>query len=265
MRTGRLWISAASTLCRIGTLSLLAATLSLAIGGCPVAPEATTDDAAQTTPGPPGEPGEAGPQGEQGATGSQGPQGEQGPAGPEGPAGPQGEQGPAGADGQLRIYGDGSAGSLTITDEVDWCDDPPAVTMFEDLTIEETGYITAPSGMIIRCRGTFTLRGTIFTYGGASGGGQRSIDPFGDLGDAPGYSPSDPGWSRGAPGSGEIGDAGAPGSVTLVPRQGGSGGGACAGSGGAGGDVNDAGDPMPAGDGSSGVYLTTFVDPTPLF
>src|SRR5215813_9897942 len=36
-----------------------------------------------------------------------------------GPKGPQGDPGPAGPDGQLRIYGDGSLGDVTVTQSTD--------------------------------------------------------------------------------------------------------------------------------------------------
>ena len=62
--------------------------------------------------------GPVGPAGPAGATGSEGPAGPAGPAGATGPAGPAGSAGPtgpAGAPGELRIYGDGSAGAKNIT------------------------------------------------------------------------------------------------------------------------------------------------------
>jgi hypothetical protein len=201
MRTRRLRISTASTLCRIGSLSLLAATLSLAIGGCPVAPDGTTDDAAQITPGPPGEPGAVGPQGEQGATGPQGPQGEQGSMGPQGPAGPQGEQGPAGTPGELRIYGDGSAGEIVFGGWGSF--EAQDNLQFTDVTIEAGASVSATSGTVVRCTGDFINNVTISVGTGAGGGytGDDYVD--GDTLTYP-YQPPHPGWSMRFASNGEV-------------------------------------------------------------
>lgn len=130
-----------------------------------------------------------------------------GPPGPQGPIGPQGLQGPQGAqgeDGQLRIYGNGSAGAfnaaatgelfaLVTSDNL----------QFTDFTVNAGVTLTVPSGTIIRCTGTFTNNGTIVVSTGAAGGRQ-------------GASPGD-GISQLAPGVGNtvaagfVGDGGTPG------------------------------------------------------
>ena len=98
--------------------------------------------------------GPAGPQGEIGPIGPAGPQGEIGSTGPQGP---QGDPGPEGEAGSMRVYGDGSAGALTIGSATNWLTGPPENMnlQFTNVTVNANWYI--PSGVVIRCTGTFTV------------------------------------------------------------------------------------------------------------
>lgn len=80
-----------------------------------------------------------------------------------GAAGPPGEDG---ADGQLRIFGDGSAGAKTVAASEDWTETNP---QFTDVTIDAAATLTVPSGTVIRCTGTFTNNGMIVVNPGALG------------------------------------------------------------------------------------------------
>jgi hypothetical protein len=184
-----------------------------------------------STQGPKGDPGPAGPAGAQGATGPQGAAGAQGPQGIQGPAGAAGAQGAAGAtgpqgapgaDGSLRIYGDGSAGSHTLADaESLWVGaDPPALSenlQFVDFTVPAGIVLIVPSGVVIRCSGTFTLRGTI-SVGESGQSTGTSIGPGSVPVVAPRIGTPFPGISSRIPMTGEFGDA-------TVDRLGGLGGG----------------------------------------
>jgi hypothetical protein len=75
--------------------------------------------------------------------------------------------GPQGADGQRRIYGDGSGGAKIIaTDET--LADP--IAMFTDVVINNGATLTVPSGTVIRCTGSFTNNGTILVLPGTRRG-----------------------------------------------------------------------------------------------
>lgn len=90
----------------------------------------------------------------------------EGALGPVGPVGPSGAAGMPGAGGELRVYGDGSAGALT-TDLLTSLDD---VTLeFTDFTIPTGMSVFVGSGTIIRCTGTFTNNGTLFVGDGTEG------------------------------------------------------------------------------------------------
>lgn len=67
------------------------------------------------------------------------------------------------------IYGDGSAGPLTISVDTDWQMNPPTSYEFTDVTIAAGVTLTVPSGVTILATGTFTNLGTIEvqTWGGA--------------------------------------------------------------------------------------------------
>jgi hypothetical protein len=100
-----------------------------------------------------------------------------------GSSGSAGSAGAAGADGALRVYGDGSAGALTISANTDWTIAPPANLQFTDVTIAAGVILNVPSGTVIRCSGSFTNNGTItVTTGGlgassSTNGGEFEINP----------------------------------------------------------------------------------------
>ncbi len=125
--------------------------------------------------------------------------GQQGPPGPDGAQGPPGPQGPAGAGSQSLVYGDGSAGARVIdTSGLHFTD---TNLQYTDFTIVPGISVFFPSGVIIRCTGTFTNNGSIFVEQGAEGvqrdtfGGADVVTPapeagvsrlgstFGELGD----------------------------------------------------------------------------------
>lgn len=114
-----------------------------------------------------------GPTGPQGPKGDAGSQGIQGPQGIQGIQGPQGQQGVPGADGSLRIYGDGSAGDLTISSNATWNPTPPNPSnnlQFENFTINSARTLVVSSGTIIRCSNICTINGTIAVIVGSNGG-----------------------------------------------------------------------------------------------
>lgn len=100
-------------------------------------------------------------------TGVSGPQGPEGARGPAGATGPTGPQGPTGTDGSIRIYGDGSDGSRTITASEEMTE---PLVQFMDLTISSGATLTVPTGAIIRCSGAFRNSGTIRVRPEALGG-----------------------------------------------------------------------------------------------
>lgn len=140
--------------------------------------------------GPAGVQGVAGPQG---ATGPQGPQGVQGVPGPaNGPAGPQGATGATGltgatgaigatgatgaqgAPGNLRIYGNGSAGAKSFTTSSVLTDDN---TQYTNFTVASGVTVFVSSGAVIHCTGTFTNNGTITVAAQAVAGFVPSTGP----------------------------------------------------------------------------------------
>jgi hypothetical protein len=119
--------------------------------------------------GSPGLPGATGPAGAAGPAGPAGPAGSTGPAGAQGPLGNTGSSGSNGANGSLRVYGNGTGGSHTVTGSENWIipPPPPAVThnlQLTDFTVPNGATLTVPSGTVIRCTGTFTNNGTITVY-----------------------------------------------------------------------------------------------------
>lgn len=127
-----------------------------------------------------------------------GPEGAQGPQGEPGAQGKPGDTGPAGADGQLRIYGDGSAGDLIVASNTIATLGFDTATdfnyQFTSITVQKNGLLFMPSGCVLRCTGAVAVDGLIALsgpdssggsshgYGGASIGG--SIAGPGDRGDA---------------------------------------------------------------------------------
>lgn len=220
---------------RVVTLVLVLAgstAISLMMGGCPANP----------TPG-----------GQQGSQGDPGPQGDAGAQGAQGVQGIQGVQGLAGADGQLRVYGNGSAGAHNITaGDEDWSGNNPTTLItnlqFTDFTIANGRTLTVPTGTVIRCTGTFTNGGAIVVNVGAAGSHRNNANSTTVEG---ALTTANPGVSRRAPGNGEIGanadvqDAGFGGAnvdqltarnlVMSIPFGGGGGGTGFNGSAGAGG------------------------------
>lgn len=130
--------------------------------------------------------------------GPEGPQGDAGPQGETGPQGPQGDPGPAGTDGQLRIYGNGSAGDLIVAANTSLTLGVDVATdfnfQFNNIVVEPNAGLFMGSGAILRCTGSVTIKGLVLVggsassgaatqgYGGASVGG--SIAAPGDKGDA---------------------------------------------------------------------------------
>ena len=117
--------------------------------------------------GPTGAPGIAGPAGPIGATGLAGPQGLTGPTGAPGiagPAGPTGATGAQGVSGLDSVWGDGSAGALTISGAVDWTTSPPAVANYQysSVTVSDNANWTIPGGLVIRVLGgSFTVGASV--------------------------------------------------------------------------------------------------------
>lgn len=116
--------------------------------------------------------GEAGPQGTagtNGAAGTTGTAGTNGAAGATGTAGTNGAAGANGLDGAIRVYGDGSAGDLTVAASAA-IHTLATNLQFENVVIDSGQTLTVPSGTTIRCTGTFTNNGTITVETGAVGG-----------------------------------------------------------------------------------------------
>jgi hypothetical protein len=153
--------------------------------------------------------GDAGREGPAGAAGSEGAQGPVGPAGPQGPAGPPGRDGTNGiGGGALATYGDGSAGSLTITggDTLTLFYDVATNgnLQFTDLTIDAGTTLVVPSGAVIRCTGACTVNGMLYvsTVSGVAGRGYYSVGTSSYVFDPPGA-----GISGDTAGGGAIGDS----------------------------------------------------------
>jgi len=137
--------------------------------------------------------------------GAQGPQGEQGIQGPAGTQGIQGPAGPQGEDGQLRIYGDGTTGDVTVSANADLTDlDPNGNLQFNNLTINTGVTLTVSQGGIIRCSGSFINNGTLQAGRGGAGGVGSGSTGTGLTANA------DPGISRRAAVAGAMGSDTAP-------------------------------------------------------
>jgi hypothetical protein len=77
-----------------------------------------------------------------------------------------------GQDGSLRVYGDGSAGALTLTSKATL---NTANTQYTNVTIAQGATLIVPSGTTIRCSGSFTNKGTIEVQNYAWGGRHGSV------------------------------------------------------------------------------------------
>jgi hypothetical protein len=102
--------------------------------------------------------------GKDGAAGADGlgAEGPAGPAGPQGPEGQDGQRGPQGSPGELRVYGDGSAGTLTAEGYVVLSGAVEGGNLqFEDVVVAEGATLVVPSGIALRATGTIQIAGTI--------------------------------------------------------------------------------------------------------
>ena len=113
-------------------------------------------------------------------TGGAGPEGPAGPAGSNGPPGEMGSQGDPGsdgADGALRVYGDGTAGAITIATDTNWITGSPpnGNYQFTDFTVNAGVSLVVSSGTVIRCTGSCVNNGLIVVATG-SPGGEECID-----------------------------------------------------------------------------------------
>src|SRR6185436_15592993 len=89
--------------------------------------------------------------------------------------GTNGMDGAAGGDGQLRIFGDGSAGAKTVAADEVWTGlTAPTNPQFTDVTINAGTTLTVQSGTVIRCTGTFTNNGMIVVSVAAAGAFESS-------------------------------------------------------------------------------------------
>lgn len=130
--------------------------------------------------------------------------------------------GPAGEDGQLRVYGDGSAGPLTVNTSggnlfTNYAADRN--TQFSSITIGEAGVLTVPGGTILRATGDVFIAGSISVgvqnFGGTLYTTAGSIP--GALGGGPGFRVPGAGISSAPASGGEFGS-------NLAVRVGGVGG-----------------------------------------
>lgn len=89
--------------------------------------------------------------------------------------GPQGAQGAPGVDGTLRVYGDGSAGPLVISSNIDWSVNSPVDNnlQFTNFSVDSGITLTVPSGTVIRATGNVLINGSIIVKPGAAGGSNR--------------------------------------------------------------------------------------------
>lgn len=119
--------------------------------------------------------------------------------GPQGPAGTNGINGTNGADGSMRIYGDGSAGSVSV-DTTTTLSDPNQ--QYGNLVVHSGVTLRVPSGTVIRSNGTVTIDGTISVLTGGRGG---TISLMNSGAKSYSYSPATQGNARIAAGFPEVG------------------------------------------------------------
>jgi len=127
-----------------------------------------------------------------------------GPAGDTGPQGPVGPAGPEGESGVLGIYGDGSSGNVNLTTPGQL----EAGTLFHNITIPAATTLVIPSGITLRCSGTFTNQGTIEVSPFAIGASHSNNE--GDHLSHVNVRPAAAGLSAGAAGNGGSGVSGNP-------------------------------------------------------
>lgn len=214
---------------RFGATAFAVVLATASLGGCP-----QTGDGGDVIEGPPGPAGPQGPQGPAGPAGAQGVQGPQGPAGPAGATGPAGPPGVAGANGldcwdlngngqfdaatedlngdgvgdardcvAAGVFGDGSAGPLTINANTNWSVAPVSNLNFTNFVVDAGVTLTVPSGTVIRCNGTFTNNGTIVVLAEADGGETISLDGTTLMAS---YQAAEAGVARDTAGPGEFGN-----------------------------------------------------------
>lgn len=180
-----------------------------------------------------------------GATGSAGPFGAIGPQGPQGPVGSTGATGATGATGSqglasnALLFGDGSAGALSVGlgSTVDWSAGAPSVNL-QFTSIAVFGALIVPTGTVLRSQGNVDISGSVTVAPGANDNGAGSPHPGSALASA--GSPSGGiGLSRLSAGllRPPLVAAGGAGRGTEAGK-GGSGGGALGGNGGRGGAVS---------------------------
>lgn len=122
-----------------------------------------------------------------------------------------GPRGPQGDDGELRVYGDGSAGAKVVATSGTYSN---VNSMHTDFTVESGATLSVPSGTVIRCTGSFENNGTIVVPSGLTGGNVNGQDSTSIM---PSLAAPLPGVSLRAAASGEFGNSSA-------DRSGGSGG-----------------------------------------
>ena len=118
------------------------------------------------------------------------------------------------------IYGNGSAGDSTFTSSTTFSDENP---QYRNFTVEAGVTLTIPSGVVIRCTGTFTNDGTIVVQTGAQGAAQEGHNGLHE----PIYVAAEPGVALRAPSNGEwgpdtdtrFGGAGGIGTGSFLARQ----------------------------------------------
>lgn len=118
-------------------------------------------------------------------------------------AGPKGDTGLPGADGDLRIYGDGSAGAKSVATNGTLDDD--INTMYTDFTVNSGITLTVSSGTVIRCTGRFLNNGIIEVSPAAAGGALFSTGSA----EIPAQRSPHPGITPGEAGNGQSGPNGA--------------------------------------------------------
>lgn len=81
------------------------------------------------------------------------------------------------------VYGNGSAGARVVNSDENWnnADQAPTNLQFTNLTIEAGATLMLPSGMTIRCTGTFTNNGNVVVRTGADGGFAGASTAEGDF------------------------------------------------------------------------------------